>query len=211
VCPCGKGHVLVDVVTLYNGWSTDTPWSGKITCTGCAVLYSLVPFSRGVALVRTDDHQQRQKMHADAVAQETALLESGEVQEVLALFAEELESLSTSLAKYKLVKQLQIESRTLATFRKHIRGITMRQWLEPHFRTYDHTDRTLKSLLPLFKHVRRDTYLIEKCLGETAAWREQASEMPDVVMSLGSINWFAAVGDPGRSAAAVREAIRSEE
>jgi hypothetical protein len=194
-CPCGAGQVQIAVWTEDNGWSMKSGWIGKITCESCNPQYAFVTFGRGVALVRAEDVTRSLELQAEAERKEREILESQETRAVLDSMADALEALPSAAAKHRFALEIGVETATLPTFRKHTRGLDMHQWLSWKFPTDENTVRSVKRLLPLYKHLGVDPRNIETCLAAALDLRHRATEMPEIVKSWGPINLFAAISE----------------
>lgn len=133
-CPCGTGTVRVDITYLDTDWGMrDQSWEGIVECGQCQPCYGFVGAGRGVDLVRIEDKNVSNALRVEAAECEAALLASAEVATAIQKLATEIDSFPTVAAKYRLARQLDIESATLPTFRKHIRGVPAAQWLGGDF------------------------------------------------------------------------------
>jgi hypothetical protein len=147
-CPCGAGKVRIDITYRDTDWGmTDQSWEGIIECGTCAPRYALLGAGRGVDVVRIEKLRRNDLLHqADQLM--NAAMSSPKVAVVIEQLAAELDALPTVAARYRLLVALGIESASLPTFRKHVRGVSMRNWLAWQFPTGGSASGSLKRLLP---------------------------------------------------------------
>jgi hypothetical protein len=200
-CPCGKGQATVEVIYEDSDWGDKyLGWEGNIVCDHCRPLYSFIPYFRGAALAPKEEVDHRLAQQKQAIDAEKAFVESPEAQGTLDAIAKALDALPTAIAKYNLVVQLKLETRTLATFRKHIRDRSMRRWLDPNFQTYADSESSLQKLRPLYLYLGADVTRLDACISETQALREQARELPTIIMRFGAVSMLAALARTSASA-----------
>lgn len=194
-CPCGAGEIRVDVTYQDSDWGmSDQSWEGVIDCGHCEPQYGFVGAGRGVDLVRIDDKTRSDALRAEAAECESALLISAAVAAAIQKLAAEMDALPTMAAKYRLAHQLKIESATLPTFRKHVRGVPAARWLGWRFSNGPRAGASLFHLIPVMDHATGNSQLIKDCLAKTKDLRRQAFEALKPVMSLGPISMLAALG-----------------
>jgi hypothetical protein len=193
-CPCGAGAIRVDITYLDTDWGMrDQSWEGIVECGQCQPLYGFVGAGRGVDLVRIEDKNGSDALRVEAAECEAALLASAEVAAAIEKLAAEIDALPTMAAKYRLARQLEIESITLPTFRKHIRGVPAARWLEWRFLNGHSARSSLSNLIPVMEYAGVDSQPIRDCLAKAEDLRNRAFEVLKPVMSLGPVSMLAAL------------------
>lgn len=123
-CPCGAGAVRVDVSYFDSDWGMrDQSWEGIVECEQCQPRYGFVGAGRGVDLVRIEDKNCSDALRVEATECEDEMLSSAEVAAAVRKLVAEIDALPRMAAKYRLARQLEVETATLTTFRKHTRGV----------------------------------------------------------------------------------------
>ena len=193
-CPFGAGKIRVDITYRDTDWGmADQSWEGVIECDACASRYAFVGAGRGIDVIRHEEKLRCDSLLNVAGRSLDAAMASSEVVAVIKNLARELDALPSVAARYRLLSRLGLETATLPTFRKHIRGVSSQRWLEWQLPKDGPASRNLKRLLPVFEHFAIDAGFIKRYLAEAEALRDQAFEMLQPVMSLGPISPFAAL------------------
>ena len=183
-CPCGGGQVQIVLTYDDSDWGArDQDWHGMISCERCKPLYAFVGAGRGADVVRVEDKEHCEKLRREAATLRERFLASAEVEDVFERVATALDALSSAAARHRLAVQLKLETATLATFRKHMRGCDTRRWLASR--------RHLSCLPALFAHSGLDRAPIHEVEERAYALEEQAFDALRPVMSLGPISLFA--------------------
>jgi hypothetical protein len=76
----------------------------------------------------------------------------------------------------------------------------MRRWLDPNFQTYADSESSLQKLRPLYLYLGADVTRLDACISETQALREQARELPTIIMRFGAVSMLAALARTSASA-----------
>ena len=133
---------MIDLYVQENDWGIkNQDWHAKITCQECSGRYTAISSGRGVALAPAEQVSRLRALHGTIEATQGAFLDSTEVARLLEELAAELEALPSVAARYRLVHRLGIETATLATFRKHLRGQSMEKWLKWCFSSRQYAER----------------------------------------------------------------------
>ncbi len=195
-CPCGQGRLRIDVTYDDTDWGIrDEDWEAEFTCAECREGYCVVQAGRGVDVIRAEDYRRRNALIQQAAAEINAVRCSEAVAHALETFASRVEELPTAAAKYRLLHKLKIESATLATFRKHIRGISVQEWLSWMVPIERDQERSLRHLIAIFDFLSIDSAGLTDVIDHADSLKEQAFAAQDnAVMSLGPISLFAAFG-----------------
>lgn len=187
-CPCGGGQVEIVFTYEDSDWGMrDQNWHGVISCEQCEPLYAFVGAGRSTDMVRVEDKAQCDRLRHEAATLRERFLASAEVDAILNRVAAAFDALPTVAARYRLAVQLKLETATLATFRKHMRGCDTRRWLA--------SQRRLSCLPVLFSYVGSDPSPVHEVEESAHALEEQAFDALRRVMSLGPISLFARPGD----------------
>jgi hypothetical protein len=213
LCRCGAGHILIDVETSETDWDIKSGSSGRITCPSCAEKYALVHYGRGMALVLATDMAHRRALHERAAKLEKGFLSSPDTKAAIAALVEKAACLPTAAAKYRLMRELHLESSTQATFTKHIRGRHPGDWIPSYFSqswSRSSATRGLINLSSLLRYLEIPPEAAEACIAECSSLGEQAQVPPEVLQSWGPINLFAAISEDGKKAAQARAALGGE-
>ncbi|MFS8047048.1 hypothetical protein [Rhizobium sp. BR 314] len=184
----------IDVTYDDTDWGIrDEGWEAEFTCAECREGYCVVRAGRGVDIIRAEDYRRRDALIQQATSEINAVLRSEAVAHALETFADRVEALPTVAAKYRLLRELKIESVTLATFRKHIRGISVRKWLSWMVPIERDQERSLRHLVAILDFLSIDSAGLKDVIEHADILRAQAFAAQDnAVMSLGPINLFAA-------------------
>ena len=144
-CPCGGGQVEIVLTYEDSDWGMrDQDWHGVISCERCEPLYAFVGAGRGADMVRVEDKAHCENLRREAATLRERFLASAEVEDVFERVATALDALPSVAARHRLAVQLNLETATLATFRKHMRDCDSRRWLAAR--------RHLSCLPALFAH-----------------------------------------------------------
>ncbi len=198
-CPCGQGRLRIDVIYDDTDWGIrDEGWEAEFTCAECREGYCVVRAGRGVNVIRAEDYRRRNELMQQATSEINAVLRSEAVANALEKFASMVESLRTAAAKYRLLHELKIESATLPTFRKHIRGISAQKWLSWMVPIDRDQERSLQHLIAIFDFLSLDSALLKGSIEHAHSLKAQAfAAQNNAVMSLGPISLLAAFGQAG--------------
>lgn len=203
-CPCRASTVRVDITYFDSDWGMrDQSWEGIIECEQCQPRYAFIGAGRGVDLVRIEDKNCSDALRVEAAECEDEILASVEVAAAIRKLAAEIDALPTMAAKYRLARQLEIESATLATFRKYTRGVPAKRWLESRLLNGQTARSNLAGLLPVMKYVGMNFQPITDCLAKAEDLRRRAFEVLKPVTSLGPVSMLAALA--GNSASSTQQ------
>ncbi len=136
-------------------------WEAEFTCAECHEAYCVVQAGRGVDVIRAEDYRRRNELIQQAASEINAVLRSEAVAHALEKFASMVEALPTAAAKYRLLHERKIESATLPTFRRHIRGISVQKWLSWMVPIDRDQDRSLRHLIAIFDFLLLDSALLK--------------------------------------------------
>ncbi|MDK4738060.1 hypothetical protein PH547_04165 [Rhizobium sp. CNPSo 3464] len=195
-CLCGKGRLHIDVTYNDTDWGIrDEGWEAEFSCVECREAYRFVRAGRGVDVIRVEDYQRRHALIQQAAAEINLVLLSDVSARAIEKFASVVEALPTASAKYRLLHELKIESATLATFRKHIRGISVQKWLSWMVPLERDQERSVRHLVAIFDFLSIDSAFLRDAVERADALKARAfAAQENAVMSLGPITLFAAFG-----------------
>lgn len=193
-CPCGKGLIRIDWVYRETDWGNqDQEWEAEFTCTDCCQNYRVVSAGRGVDIIRNEDLERAQVLLEQAGIECRTLLKSELVTVALDKLASLLEALPSVAAQYRVVHELGLVTESLATFRKHNKGAPVKEWLSKIIPLDHNEGRSILLLTPVFDHFEMDRSPLLEMIARRNELRKQAAEVCAAVMSLGPINFFAAL------------------
>ena len=167
-CKCGSGLFRIDYCTPSHGWPTSTPYwyEAHIDCSNCAKKYDLIQQDQVFILVEQSETRECEHLRNEAQSLATKLMESPEVQNLLAKFIDFLEDEPSMAAVHRLLKKAGLEYYSVGTFRKH--WLDAKNWVERNI-----SDRQLPEVMAILSH--HDKTISER-IQRIEALREQADK-----------------------------------
>jgi hypothetical protein len=189
-CPCGRGHVRFELSYDDSEWGIrDQHLTASIDCEACAGRYEIRRILGSIEIVDAEKYQQHERLMIQSKDIIKAALTGPHVDEMLSRLASHLEALPTRVAQHRVVRELRLDSRSLATFRSHLRDQPILSWVTMIWRSWPYAELLLR--LYEFTGMHAEANQLRDAQQKARAFEAQAAEIElDPVMTLGPFSRF---------------------